>query len=1353
MWALSSWPALLEKHVCFVHPNSIMQPTGSSMFQMLQGALRSHGPSFHQLFPIILLMMCASLTNPQAFSQTEGNPTAKEKIAKTENSQDRPPSPTTHAPSKREKDAAAKPGNAKERKAKSIPQSDPPPSNAATQKRLDTIERKLDKLTEQVGTIVKVMERQQAGTGREAGETKQESNGTKKPIGIQVNPKWLKNVPWRSIGPANMGGRITDLEVHPQDPSLFWVATASGGLLKTENRGITVQHQFDRENTVSIGAIASDPQDKNILWVGTGEINPRNSVSYGDGIYKSTDGGKSWKQLGLDETYQISRILVHPKDSDVVYVGAQGRLYGPSDERGVYKTSDGGKTWKKVLYLDERTGVIDMIMHPEDPDTLIAAMWDRQRDGFDSWPGKVPKPEGVDGYDPIRKWGPTGGLYKTTDGGKNWEKLTQGLPTSWTGRIGLDWQKSGSHTIYAIVDCQDIGKGPKPFPAYLGLVGRDSDNKAEITQVAPKSPASEAGVQVGDVLVDVEGKEIERFDELLDALREKMVGDRFRFAVRRGEETLDVSVKLGARPGTRTNTPAVYLGLSGKDEEGQIVLTSVADDGPAKNAGLKIGDVVVQSDGKKFEKYTQWITASQKKAIGDPIKLLVQREDEEIEIEITLSARPSSSTSSAFMGIQGQDAPKTSGALLTIITADGPSAKAGLKANDVVTQVGKNKISNYNELIAEIRARQPDDEMPVRIQRGGKTIQLTVILGDRNAGNSERPYTYSYFGQRPNVQDQQGSDGHLYGGVYKSLDAGETWERVNSLNVRPMYFSVIRVDPSDDQRVYLLGVSQFQSDNGGITFSSDFGRGVHSDSHDLWIDPQDGRHMILGGDGGFYETYDRGRNWDHINTAAIAQFYHVTIAPKQPYWVYGGLQDNGSWGGPAISKSGGTLNEDWISVGGGDGFVCRADPDDPDLVYTESQNGSIRRRNLRTGSGASIRPPRKEGIDYRFNWNTPFILSNHNSKIFYSAGNYVFRSLDRGDDLKIISPEITATERGSATALSESPINPDVLYVGTDDGALWCTQDGGNTWKNITKNLGIDPKWVATIEASHFEAGRVYVCLDAHRSDDDRPYALISEDYGETFELLSRDLPRGSSRCLREDILNPNLLYLGTEFSLWVSLDRGENWTQFNQTLPTVAVHEIAMHSSVNEIVAATHGRSLWACDVSALRLLTPDRLSKTSLLPPGDIIRWRRTPSRGRTNRRFVGQNPGRNAKLWYSLTEDAKGALLSIQNIQGEVLAKLKVSAQAGLHAIEWNLTQTENLGRGRPRPVADGDYRVVLSVDGKETDSQTIAIKQDPTLAKDSVSSEEFSENTRLWEQPNEESEEADKPTRLLEIDEFK
>jgi len=913
-----------------------------------------------------------------------------------------------------------------------------------------------------------------------------------------------------------------------------------------------------------------------------------------------------------------------------------------------------------------------------------------------------------------------------------------------TGRIGLDWQSKSPNVVFAIIDCEDIGKGPKPFNAFLGLVGEDRDGSPVITQVMPESPAARQGVKVGDVLVSVDEETLFQFDELLAVLRDKEPGERIKLSLKRGEEPLEIAPKLGVRPGAQGSAAEPYYGLTGKDESEKIVLTEVVKSGPADQAGLKVGDIITTAAGKPLKNYRSWIGGTKNLAVGDQVEFGITRGEEELTIKVTLGKRPGTGPrSTAVMGIQGADNPE-GGAKLTQITEDGPSEKAGLKLGDIVVKVGDQEIKNYNDLIAEIRSRQAEEEMPVEVKRGEKVVKLKVVLGDRDATQGDRPYTYSYFGQRPNVQDQQGSDGYRYGGIYKSLDAGETWQRVNSLNVRPMYFSEIRVDPSDAQRVYVLGVSQFQSRDGGVTFTSDLGRGVHSDAHDLWINPEDGRHMVIGSDGGFYVTYDHGKRWDQINTAAIGQFYHATIAPTKPYKVYGGLQDNGSWGGPAIGLAGGPLNEDWISVGGGDGFVCRVDPEDPDTIYSESQNGSISRRNLRTGARASIRPSRVKGKSYRFNWNTPFILSSHNSRIFYSAGNYVFRSLDRGNDLKIISPELTKTKRGSGTALSESPIDPNILYAGTDDGALWVTRDGGTNWTDISDNLGVDPRWVATIEASRFEVGRVYVCLDGHRSDDDQPHIFVSEDFGATFTDLGSDLPRGSSRCLREDIANPDLIFLGTEFAFWVSIDRGKNWTQFNQSLPTVAVHEIAMHPDVSEIVLATHGRSLWACDVTPLRRLTPKMLnSEVALLKPADKIRWRRASRRGGTNRRFVGENPGNSVQLWYTLPEDVENASLRIDDIAGEKIAELKGVAKAGLQVVPWNLTRTRRQ-RGRPTAVPNGDYRITLVIDGEDVAKQILAVKQDPTLPPDAISEAEFESVQRELEASEEREEQGDNET---------
>jgi photosystem II stability/assembly factor-like uncharacterized protein len=978
------------------------------------------------------------------------------------------------------------------------------------------------------------------------------------PPNLTLPDAWTKAFHWRCVGPANMSGRITAISVFEADPNTYWVATASGGLLKTTNNGTTFEHQFEKEATVSIGDVCVSPSDRAIVWVGTGEANPRNSVSFGDGVYKSTDGGKSWKHMGLKGTFQTGKIVVHPKNPDIVYVGALGRLYGPNEERGLYKTTDGGKSWERVLFTDPNTGVIDLRMHPTDSDTLFVAMWERRRDGYDSWPGETA--EGYDAYDPVKKWGVSAGIYKTTDGGKSFQKLTRGLPTSQFGRIGLDIYRKEPNVLFAVVDCEKIGMGVPPkkgaAAAFTGLFGEDAgDGKgAKVTRIIPDGPAEKAGLKVDDVVTKIGAKVIQTYDELTGV---------------------------------------------------------VADAAP-----------------------------------GDKVKLAVTRDDKELSVELTYGERP--------MGKGGGG--------------------------------------------------------------GG--------FGGPGGATANRPYAAYYGGQRENIQDKQGPDSYQYGGVYKSTDGGESWVRVNSLNPRPMYFSQVRIDPSDASHVYVLGVRPHVSTDGGKTFRS-AGRGIHDDQHALWIDPRDGRHQIIGTDGGFYSTFDRGQNWDHHNYAAMGQFYHVAVCNKKPYWVYGGLQDNGCWGLPSVALSGGgPLNEDVISLNGGDGYVCRVDPNDPDQIYAESQNGGMVRYHLKTGERGSIKPQSGQGGPrYKFNWNTPYILSAANSRILYSAGNYVFKSVNKGDDAKVISPEITRTKNGTATALAESPRNPDVLWVGTDDGYLWVTKNGGKDWTNITEKLGLkSPTWVATIEASRFAEGRAYVCFDAHRMDDDRPRLFMTDDFGQTWKEITANLPAGSTRCLREDVTNPNLLYCGTEFALFVSLDRGRSWTKLNNNLPTVAVHEVAIHPTAGEIVVATHGRSLWILDVTALRQMASEKVKdEPTLYKPNTAMRWPQQPRRGQSGRRFVGENPAPGAHVYYSLPKKAEKVTLEFQDIDGKKVGEATGPAGEGLHKVTWNTTsRPEGGGMGGGmggarfggfggRPVPAGAYRVVLTVDGKSL-SQSFAIEGD-------------------------------------------
>lgn len=1270
---------------------------------------------------------------------------------------------------------------------------------------------------------------------------------------ITLTDEQVDLVKWRSIGPASMGGRITALAVYENDPSTWWAASASGGLLKTTNNGITFEHQFDDQSTVSIGDVQVAQSDPNIVWVGTGESNPRNSVSWGDGVYKSTDGGKTWKNMGLKKIFQTGRIAIHPKNPDIVYVGALGRLWGPSEDRGLYKTTDGGETWEKILYVDDKTGVIDVQMNMKNPEQLIIATYERQRDGFD-------------GNDPMKKYGDGSAIYVTKNGGKKFTKCEKGLPSVKLGRVGLSIYRKDPKYVYAIIESEKIAKEP--------------------------------------------------------------------------------------------------------------------DD-------------------------------------------------------------------AAYAGIQGQDGAEI-GAKLTRVVEGGPAEAAGLKINDIVIQINDQYVHSYNDLQSVIRKNSAGDKVTWVVARDGETLELEVKYTEKPESNGRRrsPFTGTLGGQSAHAPDEQGDKGSDYGGIYMSKDFGKSWTRINTLNPRPMYYSQIRVDPSDNNYLYVCGTSLYRSTDGGKTWSGDGGgggtdangvprRSIHVDHHALYIDPNDGRHMILGCDGGIHITYDRMDHWDHLNHVAIGQFYHVGVGPNKDYHVYGGLQDNGSWGAPVRAADGRLVNSDWYRVGGGDGFITLVDPNDKDQVYYESQNGSMGTTNFRTGERQFMRPQRERGsrVRYRFNWKTPFVLSPHNSKVHYSAGNYVFRTAYKGNGMSRISPEITNSDRGAGSAISESPAEQGVIYVGTTDGAVWVTRDGGKEWtpifvekkkkddakgekksddekspsdveKKIGKTSGdekkpakasadnisgtwkgkissdelpdgsidlilelkmkksgelsgtvsapdapgdtgeidivegkynaktrklfflgqsggfeIDveatvngnklegdiqvngditveleaertksadggdqeeekpaekkasseskakpkkqeddkkaddkssddpvsgtwegefmsermpngstefsmtlkrdakgnitgsydsqrgereisegkfdaktgnitllsdnleftgkikdnsmkgevdfgggrfqmdfevkrssgavqvaekeepksdskagslgsqvpgPRWVSSLEASRFAKGRCYITLDGHRSNDDEPYVFMSDDYGKTWKSIRANLPTsaGSTRVIREDLENENLLYLGCEFSAWVSIDRGRSWTQMQGGLPTVAIHEFALHPTMDEVVAGTHGRSLWVADVSALRQMTAKNLTgKFALFQPKENIRWRNGRSRGESGtRRFVGEAPARGTSIVYALGQNARSVNLEISDVSGNVIKTFDSEpVSKGVHALNWDLRRGGQNRRFGGQNVATGNYLVTLTVDG-DTQRKTLRIVQDPNTPADAVAEDE-------------------------------
>jgi photosystem II stability/assembly factor-like uncharacterized protein len=947
---------------------------------------------------------------------------------------------------------------------------------------------------------------------------------------------------WRSLGPANMEGRVTAIAVVEGKPSTFFVAAATGGLWRTKNAGTTFEPVFESGGTASMGSVAVAPSDPKVVWIGTGEGNARNSVTYGDGVYKSCDGGDSFVKMGLEATRHVPRVVIHPKDPDTVYFATLGRIFGPNAERGLWKTRDGGQTFEHILKLNDNTGVVDVALAPDNPEVVYCASYEVRRDGFDT-------------NDPAVKFGSEAGIWKSTDGGANWKRLGGGLPTVKCGRIGLAVQGKNPNSLWAVIETELTG----------------------LTPPAPEVPEENAPAWMGVTIDEV--------------------------------------------------------------EKGGVLIQGVSAKGPAQLAGIKADDVLESMDGEPLADQAAFHNALKARKPGAKVRVGIRRQDTKLELEVGVIARPPQ--------------------------------------------------------------------------------KATGDLG----------------GQLENRQDQQGPTGYQCGGVFRSDDGGDTWRRLNSVNPRPFYYSQIRVDPEDDKRLWVLGTSLYYSEDGGATFKSDGARRVHVDHHALWIDPADPRHMLLGNDGGLCITWDRGRQWEFESLLPIGQFYALALDQRQPYRIYGGLQDNGSWGIPSRTRSGGVRTDSVYRVGGGDGFVCAVDPEDDDTIYCESQNGNLQRVNVRTGETSAVRRPRMPGAPaeptteaqptprasessaeggreqeqssgrWRFNWKTPFLLSPWNHATLMWAGQFVMRSPDRGQSAQVISPDITRSSRGSATALAESAVQQGLYWVGSDDGAVHVTQDGGAHWTAVHGNLPCkEPRWVAHIEVSRRIAGKAWVILDGHRSDDFGPHVYVTEDFGATFKSLHEGLPQASTRVLREDPKNPRLLYLGTETGVYFSCDDGAHWTRLGKGLPTVPVHDLAIHPRERELVAATHGRALWMTDVSALQDWRAGDESKDLVVyVPKSGVLWNAGVDNGRMGaRRYRAEGPERGVAIWFSSAPAAGKVQAKISAANGDVVYETS-SELSGLQRVLWTPAR-----EGRVKP---GNYRVTIETKESSVDAP-LTLTADPS-----------------------------------------
>lgn len=821
----------------------------------------------------------------------------------------------------------------------------------------------------------------------------------------------------RHIGPALMSGRINDLETHPKNPRIIYAGAAGGGVWKSNDAGTTFNPIFDKY-AQSIGAIAIDPNDPdNTIYVGTGETWTRNSVSIGDGLYRTKDGGNTWEKLGFDKSERIANIIINPDNSNEIYVAVLGALWSDNDERGVYKSTDAGASWTKILYVNAKTGCADLAIDPKDPNVLYASMWEFRRTAWSFESG-----------------GDQSALYKSTDSGKTWNKIHNGFPKGKLGRLGI--------------------------------------------AVAPSAP----------------------------------------------------------------------------------------------------------------------------------------------------------------------------NILYTVIEAEEDTRK----------------------------------------------------------------------------------------GLYRSDDAGESWKQLNNdfgITVRPFYFSRIVVDPKDPEVVVKGGLSGSISRDGGKTFKN-LGN-MHSDIHDIAFDINDSDRMYAATDGGVYRSWNGGTTMEIVENLPVSQFYQISLDDAEPYNIYGGLQDNGSWYGPSSSE-GGINARDWNSIGYGDGFRVLKHPS-KNIIYSEMQGAeNVWRYDVDNKLVKTIQPLPLDGYaKLRFNWNAPMAVSKFKPNRIYIGSQFLHKSEDMGDTWEIISPDLTTNDKTKQEqensgglsmdnsgaenhttifTIAESPLDENIVWVGTDDGNVQVTTDGGKTWTNTVANVAGLPKntWTYHIEASSHDKSTAYAVFEGHAHGDMNPYVYKTTDLGKSWANIITPEVSGFARNIQEDFINPDLLFLGTEFGLYITLDGGKSWSKFTNNMPSVAVHFIDLHPKTNDLVMATHGRGVIIIDdISPLREITPATLAETlhffTSKPKVMVDQSGFSDSFG-SETEFVGANPSTAAQIKYILPKrHTFGKMtMEIQDLNGNKLTTIDPGKSKGINIVDWNFTiKQPKIAKGKtfsfggftsPR-VKAGKYKAVI-VKGKDT-----------------------------------------------------
>ena len=800
------------------------------------------------------------------------------------------------------------------------------------------------------------------------------------------NTSIIKNVSFSNIGPTIMSGRVADIDVNPNDPTEFYVGYASGGLWYTKNNGTSFKPVLDNSPTQNIGDIAVDWK-KGTIWVGTGEKNSSRSSYAGIGILKSDNQGLTWEHVGLVDSHHVSRIIINENNSEEVVVGVIGHLYSSNEERGIFKTIDGGKTWSKTLFINSSTGIIDVVVAPENPNVMYAASWERERKAWN-----------FDGD------GNNSAIYKSTDAGDTWKNISTNngfRDGNGVGRIGLSIYDE--NTVYAIHDSQFRRKSKK------------------------KEKKSSNGLKKEDF--------------------KKMSTEEF----------------------------------------------------------LKLTD-------KNLNNY--------------------------------------------------------------------------LRANRFQKKYSAKMVKNM-------------------VSKGAvKPIDLAKYLEDANSMLFDTPV--------------EGAE------VFITTNGGKKWSKTHESHIEGLYYSYgyyfgeIRVDPQDKNTIYVLGVPILRSKDGGETFTSIGKENVHSDHQALWVNPIRKGHLVEGNDGGLNISYDDGEHWIKLNSPSVGQFYAIYADNQKPYNVYGGLQDNGVWTASHNSK----MNNRWHQTGqnpytsimGGDGMQVQVDDRNPSIVYTGSQFGNYFRLDRDKGERTYIQPKHILGeAPYRFNWQTPILLSKHNQDILYLGSNKLHRSLDKGDSWEAIYNDLTTGGKkgnvayGTLTTISESPFQFGLLYTGSDDGYVHMSKNGGGSWERISNSF---PKglWVSRVIASRHKKERVYVTLNGYRSDDFTVYVYRSDDYGKTWENISNNIPTSPVNVIREDSENPNLLYVGTDNGAYASFNQGKEWFPFHKGLPNVAVHDLVIQPSAKHLILGTHGRSLYKATIAPLQMMTSEVMAKEAHIFPISTIKKNRS-------------------------------------------------------------------------------------------------------------------------------------------------